>query len=240
VVGSFRSLPFTDSYEGVVPALASSATVISPVTTCDRHGWTTLGGDATNLHRIVSRTECRGRLRPAGATGSLRDRGTHRACVRTIFAPTGPSSGGSPVSAAASFAPSSFAFTARNLRFTDPAMMYRETIDNGGVRGGETVVRDGARWAASPSGGAIRTGMKEFCVNRHFRSLAGSSLREKERREDFGSLERKKRANHSSHLLKERERERERETCLRLLLLFRRWRKPRNVKRDNQGRKRCA
>jgi len=145
----------------VVPALASSATGTGPVTTCDRHQWTTLGGDATNLHRIVSRTECRGRLRPAGATGGLRDRGTHRACVRTIFAPTGPSSGGSPVVAAASFAPSSFAFTsARNLRFTDPAMMYRETIDNGGPRGRG----GGPRWCAMGriSGGAIRAGMKRI------------------------------------------------------------------------------
>lgn len=34
----------------------------------------------------ISRTECRGRLRPAGAAGGLRDRGTHCACV-PIFVP---------------------------------------------------------------------------------------------------------------------------------------------------------
>jgi len=52
---------------------------------------------------------------------------------------------GVPVVAAASFAPSSFAFTsARNLRFTDPAMMYRETIDNGDPRGRG----GGPRWCA--------------------------------------------------------------------------------------------
>lgn len=37
------------------------------------------------FHRIVSRTECRGRLRPASPTAGLRDRGTHCACVRAIF-----------------------------------------------------------------------------------------------------------------------------------------------------------
>ena len=37
------------------------------------------------LHRIVSRTECRGRLRPASLVDGLRDRGTQCACVRAIF-----------------------------------------------------------------------------------------------------------------------------------------------------------